>query len=271
MATKNATYRIYNGTAWEDVYFKTSAAQVGESTTLKFLRPSTHTVNGKSFFDASGNAQSITLSGDDILYDEGSTINNEIGSISGSVGNILKEYIKSISSSSDADKITLTWTKQDGSTASVDIPKSISDATDTTSGLMSATDKSHLDTMYNVWAADDNTNNLVNKVQEVLAAFNSFKEGDTIVSLLAKKADDDVVQDTFDDVNLRISGLTTTVQTLGTQKADAADVYTTTQIDTKLQGINGEINAIKNKTYRQIFEGSTAPSGMVTGDIWIYY
>ena len=37
MATKNATYKVYNGTSWDDIYFKTAASQVGESSTLKFL------------------------------------------------------------------------------------------------------------------------------------------------------------------------------------------------------------------------------------------
>lgn len=63
MATnKNATYKVYNGTDWDTIYFATSAAQVGESTTLKFLRPSVNTVNGKAFTTTAG----ITLYASDI-------------------------------------------------------------------------------------------------------------------------------------------------------------------------------------------------------------
>ena len=66
--TKNATYKVYNGTDWDTIYFATSAAQVGESSTLKFLRPSVNTVNGKAFTTTSG----ITLYGSDIKYSSSS-------------------------------------------------------------------------------------------------------------------------------------------------------------------------------------------------------
>lgn len=65
--TKNATYKVYNGTDWDTIYFATSAGQVGESETLKFLRPATHTVNGKSFYDTTNKKhQAIVLDGRDI-------------------------------------------------------------------------------------------------------------------------------------------------------------------------------------------------------------
>lgn len=335
MATKNATYRIYNGTAWEDVYFKTSAAQVGESTNLKFLRPSTHTVNGQSFFDKDGNAQAITLTGEDIMFDDTDNISTCISDLSGRIYIVSSAYIKSISSTSDADKITLTWTKQDGSTSSVDIPKSISDATETTSGLMSADDKNHLDTMYNVWAADDTNNTLVDKVQEVLSIFDQYPEGSTIVDALAGKLDKTGGTITGDlnmtgslsmnghlevgnslqvnetgvieigDVGLYSRGLhlnasgnktetcfgfndvnePTIVNTDGRRINIATDSldgdylsYTfpayegTVVLDEDLKNYytKAEINT-KLTNVRQIFEGSTTPSGMRLGDIWIYY
>lgn len=64
-STRNATYKIYNGTDWDIYYFKTSAGQVGETTTLNFLRPSVHKVNGKSFWSGTAH-QGITLYGTDI-------------------------------------------------------------------------------------------------------------------------------------------------------------------------------------------------------------
>lgn len=336
MATLNATYRIYNGTAWEDVYFKTSAAQVGESATLKFLRPSTHTVNDKSFFDANGNAKAITLTGEDIMYNDTDNISTCITDIGRDVANILTAYIKSISSTSDADKITLTWTKQDGSTASVDIPKTISDATGTTSGLMSADDKSHLDAMYSVWAADgdnDNTeghNKLVDKVQEVLSIFNQYPEGSTIVDALAGKLDTTGGSITG---NLSMTGHLTVGNSLevnengvieignvglyrrglhlNTSDGDATETcfgfndvneptivnkagrhiniatdsldgnylsYTfpayggTVVLDKDLENYYAKgIIDTKLTNVRKIYEGSTTPSGMATGDIWIYY
>lgn len=71
--TINATYKKYNGTDWDTIYFKTSASQVGESNgTLNFLRPNTHKVNGKSFWSGSAH-QGITLYGTDIKVNNSST------------------------------------------------------------------------------------------------------------------------------------------------------------------------------------------------------
>lgn len=68
---KTATYRQYDGSNWVDVYFKTSASQVGESSTLYFLRPATHTVNGKSFYGTTH--QGITLYASDIKISSSDT------------------------------------------------------------------------------------------------------------------------------------------------------------------------------------------------------
>ena len=62
----NSSYKIYNGSSWEEYYFKTSAGQVGVSSTRKFITTST-TVNGKAFSLAStGDTASVTITGDDI-------------------------------------------------------------------------------------------------------------------------------------------------------------------------------------------------------------
>ena len=65
MATKNATYKIFNGTDWDTYYFQTSATQVGETSNLKFLHLDTHKVNGKAFTATDG----ITLYTNDIIID----------------------------------------------------------------------------------------------------------------------------------------------------------------------------------------------------------
>lgn len=69
--TRNATYKIYNGSDWDTYYFKTSAGQVGESSSLVFLRPATHKVNGKTFGTYNSTSKTwthneITLYGSDI-------------------------------------------------------------------------------------------------------------------------------------------------------------------------------------------------------------
>lgn len=272
MATKNATYKVYNGTSWDDIYFKTSASQVGESTTLKFLRPAANTVNGHQFFDNSGNPIGITIALRDIDWINGQIdLEEGLTYLNDDVTNILSAYVKSISSNSTTDKITLTWTKQDGSTESVDIPKSISDATGTTSGLMSAEDKSHLDAMYNVWGAAEDTDTLVNTVSEVLKAFENFSEGSNIAALLASKANASDVADMNSNLGRSITDLEQTVNGLSSSKANASDVYTKTQVDGFISPITDFMDVFNNSPYRRIYEGSTTPSGMKTGDIWLNY
>ena len=81
-ATKNATYKIYNGTDWDTVFFKTSVNQVGETSTLCFLRPSTHKVNGKSFYNGTDH-QGITLYATDIALskNDSDTIGSNLDSL----------------------------------------------------------------------------------------------------------------------------------------------------------------------------------------------
>ena len=64
--TFNSTYKRFNGTDWDTIYFKTTAGQVVETTAKRFLVPATHTVNGLKFFDSNNNAQSIVLTGANI-------------------------------------------------------------------------------------------------------------------------------------------------------------------------------------------------------------
>ena len=61
-------------------------------------------------------------------------------------------------------------------------------ATTSANGLMSSTDKSHVDSMWSIWSADGTTDTLVNKVQEVLTVFENYPEGDNLVEILADKS-----------------------------------------------------------------------------------
>ena len=104
-----------------------------------------------------------------------------------------------------------------------------STATQSANGLMSSTDKTHLDSMWNIWSSDGTTDTLVNKVQEVLSAFESFKEGDTIVDLLSKKAD---ASSLSNYVTLNTSQNISGIKTFGddtlhvTDSADYQHIYT---------------------------------------------
>jgi hypothetical protein len=100
MATKLATYRIYagldsdNNPIWDTYYFATAAGQVGETSGLKFLRPETHTVNGKKFFENGGH-KGIVLTGSDIAYIEGDTltVTGAIGNNANEINNIKNGYL----------------------------------------------------------------------------------------------------------------------------------------------------------------------------------
>ena len=61
------------------------------------------------------------------------------------------------------------------------------DATTSKSGLMSATDKSHLNTLVNL-LKDDDTGTTVNTITEVLKVFETYPEGTDIANALALKA-----------------------------------------------------------------------------------
>lgn len=78
-AIVKATYKRYNKDSgkWDRIYFYTGADQVGETSSLWFLR-SSNTVNGKSFTKAGG----ITLKGDDIpLGDDANMISVTFNSL----------------------------------------------------------------------------------------------------------------------------------------------------------------------------------------------
>lgn len=66
MATINATYKRRNGDAWDDIYFKTSAGQVGVSSSRKFVTTSTKVNNVAFTLDSSGDGASVTLYAGDI-------------------------------------------------------------------------------------------------------------------------------------------------------------------------------------------------------------
>ena len=65
-----------------------------------------------------------------------------------------------------------------------DLPGNVSS---TSAGLMSSTDKSRLDSMWSIWSADDTSDTLVNKIQEVLSVFENMPESSNLVTLLAGK------------------------------------------------------------------------------------
>ena len=95
------------------------------------------------------------------------------------------ETIKSLSM---VDGKSILYTKGDGNVGYLNIQETaFNTATTTTNGLMSSTDKSRVDDMWNIWSADDTTDTLVNKVKEVLAVFENYPEGDNLITALSNK------------------------------------------------------------------------------------
>lgn len=100
---QKVTYKRFNGTDWDTIYFTTSAASVLETTDKRFINPSTHTVNGKSFFNASNAAQGIELDDSDIsLGSDSSDIFTDLSSYNVASALVyLKEYIDDVSEQMD--------------------------------------------------------------------------------------------------------------------------------------------------------------------------
>ena len=133
-------------------------------------------------------------------------VNNQISTLSNNVSNT---YLKltggtvtgdihisnGVSASGDEQHPYIVTDTNDGETIIL-LPTSTGDtvtlatdvvATTSSKGLMSNTDKSHLDSMWNLWSADGTNDTLVNKIEEVLTAFSNFPESSNIVTLLADK------------------------------------------------------------------------------------
>ena len=143
-------------------------------------------INGKYASTTYVNNQISTLSNNvsnTYLKLTGGTITGDLRISNGGSGDEQHPYI--VSDTNDGETIILLPTSTgDTVTLATDVV-----ATKSSKGLMSGTDKSHLDSMWNLWSADGTGDTLVNKVEEVLAAFNNFPESSNIVNLLAAKQD----------------------------------------------------------------------------------
>ena len=62
--------------------------------------------------------------------------------------------------------------------------RSKTDGTITNGGLISKTDIEHLDTMWSVWQVDDNADTKINKIQEVLKAFENLEESTDLYNVI---------------------------------------------------------------------------------------
>lgn len=160
---------------------------INDSTTiqaaLSSLKTTVSDINGKYASTTYVNNQISTLSNNvssTYLKLTGGTVTGDLR-ISNGTGDEQHPYI--VSDTNDGETIILLPTSTgDTVTLATDVV-----ATKSSKGLMSNTDKSHLDSMWNLWSADGTNDTLVNKIEEVLTAFNNFPESSNIVTLLADK------------------------------------------------------------------------------------
>ena len=151
---------------------------------LSGLKTMISDINGKYASTTYVNNQISTLSNNvssTYLKLTGGTVTGDLRISNGGSGDEQHPYI--VSDTNDGETIILLPTSTgDTVTLATDVV-----ATKSSKGLMSNTDKSHLDSMWNLWSADGTNDTLVNKIEEVLAAFNNFPESSNIVTLLADK------------------------------------------------------------------------------------
>ena len=159
-----------------------------DSTTIQSALSSLKTIiddiNGKYASTTYVNNQISNLSNNvsnTYLKLTGGTVTGELRISNGGSGDEQHPYI--VSDTNDGETIILLPTSTgDTVTLATDVV-----ATKSSKGLMSVTDKSHLDSMWNLWSADGTNDTLVNKIEEVLTAFSNFPESSNIVTLLADK------------------------------------------------------------------------------------
>lgn len=151
---------------------------------LSSLKTITSDINGKYASTTYVNNQISNLSNNvssTYLKLTGGTVTGDLRINNGGSGDEQHPYI--ISDTNDGETIILLPTSTgDTVTLATDVV-----ATKSSKGLMSNTDKSHLDSMWNLWSADGTNDTLVNKIEEVLAAFSNFPESSNIVTLLSDK------------------------------------------------------------------------------------
>ena len=90
----------------------------------------------------------------------------------------------------NGNNIASTYETKSDATAKVarsNIVSILGEATSSLSGLLSATDKAHLDALYALLGASDDSDTVVNTINEILAIFNQYPEGVTLTSALATK------------------------------------------------------------------------------------
>ena len=191
---KTANFKLYNGTSWEEMVFPPathSHSEYAPSTALaEYLKSSTASTLYQAI-DAdltaiaglTGTKGLLKKTGDGLWSLDTNTYLTSHQSLANY--STLANTIKSLSISGK----TITYTKGDGNTGTLTTQDTTySNATTSAAGLMSATDKTNLNTLVNL-LADNDSNTTVDTIREVLNVFSNYPEGTNLANALAGKLD----------------------------------------------------------------------------------
>ena len=219
-------YNLYYGPISADNEVATHGYVATYAETYLVDKSSTQTITGQKTF--TGRA---VFSGDANLYNTYLTTNTKtrfarVGITTGQYVNYDLPYAYG-----DVGAGTYTIATTD-MLARANLVSIIQEASQSLNGLMSATDKSHLDALYSLLGEESDADTVVNTINEVLAIFNNYPEGTTIIQSLALKVDiADIINNLTSDETAKplsayqgkvLKGL---IDALDSAKANASDVY----------------------------------------------
>lgn len=325
----SSEYSMYDADAskWVAYSLRTNATDIVlNSSNRLFIQNDNNTINGKKFYSVNGNTytpQAIVLTGNDIntTGSSGTSISSALGVLdrncfkitggtvtgettfsdrvtfsSVTAFNKTPSFNKGITIRHDSSVADIEYGGGSGPSRSINLPDNDGTlaldgvATASSKGLMSTTDKSHLDSMWNLWSADGTNDTLVNKIEEVLTAFSNFPESSNIVTLLSNKQDKvGVLGSTTRPVYVSASGTFsecsayaggTLVNLNGTSKSGTSvNIYTPTSFGSSGQILksNGDGKAptwftpdyATISSVPSIYISSTTPPDPKAGDVWI--
>ena len=124
-------------------------------------------------------------------------------------GNVITStYATKVENALKADKTTtILGIPLDNNILLGEFKTALGEATQSLSGLMSATDKARLDALHALLGVESDANDVVNTINEVLTIFNAYPEGADLVNALSGKVDKTSIVDnvTTDDATKVLS------------------------------------------------------------------
>lgn len=159
----------------------------------------------------------------------------------------------------------------------------LGEASQSLNGLMSATDKARLDTLYALLGESEDSNNVVNTINEVLKIFESYPEGVNLANALKQKVNvSDIVDNLLsNEIAKPLSANQGRIlKNLVDTKANDSDVYKKSEVYTKEETYNKsevytKVETLSKEQIENQFLGlgliEVSPFDIETGTITIIY